>query len=56
MALWMKASVDPVYTVQNINYYPAGATAISIVALLGTVGFSILGYVPSLTIGTGRMD
>ncbi|KAJ6596992.1 major facilitator superfamily domain-containing protein [Mycena vulgaris] len=36
MALWMKASVDPKYTVQNINYYPAGGTAIAIIALLGT--------------------
>jgi len=36
MALWMKASVDPKYTVQNINYYPAGGTAVAIVALLGT--------------------
>lgn len=38
MALWMKASVEPKYTVQNINYYPAGGTAVAIVALLGTVG------------------
>ena len=37
MALWMKASVEPKYTVQNINYYPAGGTAVAIVALLGTV-------------------
>jgi len=36
MALWMKASVEPKYTVQNINYYPAGGTAVAIVALLGT--------------------
>ncbi|KAJ7449911.1 major facilitator superfamily domain-containing protein [Mycena latifolia] len=36
MALWMKASVDPKYTVQNINYYPAGGTAVAIIALLGT--------------------
>ncbi|KAF8212134.1 major facilitator superfamily domain-containing protein [Mycena galopus ATCC 62051] len=36
MALWMKASVQPTYTVQNINYYPAGGTAIAIIALLGT--------------------
>ncbi|KAJ7741512.1 MFS general substrate transporter [Mycena maculata] len=36
MALWMKASVQPVYTVQHINYYPAGGTAVAIVALLGT--------------------
>ncbi|KAJ7125450.1 MFS general substrate transporter [Mycena crocata] len=38
MALWMKASVSPKYSVQNINYYPAGGTAVAIVALLGTVG------------------
>lgn len=38
MALWMKASVHPVYTVPNINYYPAGGTAVAIAALLGTVG------------------
>jgi len=36
MALWMQASVQPKYTVQNINYYPAGGTAVAIVALLGT--------------------
>ncbi|KAJ6547665.1 MFS general substrate transporter [Mycena capillaripes] len=36
MALWMKASVQPKYTVQNINYYPAGGTAVAIVALLVT--------------------
>ncbi|KAJ7509975.1 MFS general substrate transporter [Mycena galericulata] len=36
MALWMKASVHPKYTVQEINYYPAGGTAVAIVALLGT--------------------
>ncbi|KAJ7709806.1 MFS general substrate transporter [Mycena rosella] len=36
MALWMKASVDPKYTVQKINYYPAGGTVVAIAALLGT--------------------
>ncbi|KAJ7430729.1 MFS pantothenate transporter [Mycena galericulata] len=36
MALWMKASVHPKYTVQEINYYPAGGTAVAILALLGT--------------------
>ncbi|KAJ7097841.1 MFS general substrate transporter [Mycena belliarum] len=36
MALWMKASDDPKYTIQNINYYPAGGTAVAIIALLGT--------------------
>ncbi|KAJ7685292.1 MFS general substrate transporter [Mycena polygramma] len=36
MALWMKASIQPKYTVQNINYYPAGGTAVAIVALLGS--------------------
>ncbi|KAJ7271880.1 pantothenate transporter fen2 [Mycena haematopus] len=40
MALWMKASVRPTYTVQNINYYPAGGTAIAIIALLGTAVWS----------------
>ncbi|KAJ6502456.1 MFS general substrate transporter [Mycena sanguinolenta] len=30
MALWMKASVQPTYTIQNINYYPSGGTAIAI--------------------------
>ncbi|KAJ7109491.1 MFS general substrate transporter [Mycena epipterygia] len=36
MALWMKASVHPKYTVQNINYYPAGGTVVAILSLLGT--------------------
>ncbi|CAK5264609.1 unnamed protein product, partial [Mycena citricolor] len=36
MALWMSASVHPKYTIPNINYYPAGATAVAIIALLGT--------------------
>ncbi|KAJ6496964.1 MFS general substrate transporter [Mycena vitilis] len=36
MALWMKASIQPKYTVQNINYYPAGGTAVAILALLGS--------------------
>ncbi|KAJ6623551.1 major facilitator superfamily domain-containing protein [Mycena sp. CBHHK59/15] len=36
MALWMKASVRPKYSVENINYYPAGATTVAIIALLGT--------------------
>ncbi|KAJ7046896.1 major facilitator superfamily domain-containing protein [Mycena alexandri] len=36
MALWMKASVAPKYSIQNINYYPAGGTALAIVALLAT--------------------
>ncbi|KAJ7774940.1 MFS general substrate transporter [Mycena metata] len=36
MALWMKASVAPKYSIQNINYYPAGGTAVAVVALLAT--------------------
>ncbi|KAK7020533.1 MFS general substrate transporter [Favolaschia claudopus] len=36
MALWMKASVEPKYTIQHINYYPAGGTAVAIVSLLAT--------------------
>ncbi|KAF7305086.1 MFS general substrate transporter [Mycena kentingensis (nom. inval.)] len=36
MALWMKASVAPKYSVQNINYYPAGHTAVAIAALMLT--------------------
>lgn len=39
-ALWMQAQNSlagrVVYTVREINYYPTGATAVSIVALLGT--------------------
>jgi hypothetical protein len=43
----MKASVEPKYTVENINYYPAGGTAVAIAALLGTVkGFHSC-FVPS---------
>ncbi|GAA5898628.1 hypothetical protein JCM6882_000883 [Rhodosporidiobolus microsporus] len=39
MALWMKNRVAAgvqSWTVQDFNYYPSGATAVSIVALLGT--------------------
>ncbi|GAA5834966.1 hypothetical protein JCM11251_002074 [Rhodosporidiobolus azoricus] len=39
MALWMKNRVAAGvqnWTVQDFNYYPSGATAVSIVALLGT--------------------
>ncbi|KAJ7632720.1 major facilitator superfamily domain-containing protein [Roridomyces roridus] len=36
MALWMKSSTDPVYTVSQINYYPSGGTAVAIVALVFT--------------------
>jgi len=39
-ALWMQAQNTlagrKVYTIREINYYPTGATAVSIVALLGT--------------------
>ncbi|KAJ7172381.1 major facilitator superfamily domain-containing protein [Mycena filopes] len=36
MALWMKASVEPKYSIPNINFFPAGGTAVAIVALLAT--------------------
>jgi len=35
MAFWLKQSVDPKYTIQQINYYPCGIWATQIISALG---------------------
>lgn len=35
MAFWLKQSVNPKYTIQQINYYPCGIWATQIISALG---------------------